>query len=63
MMAILRYMDDLCLETTATLLYCVRTGGDIMFESEVEKPPTPCPPVGPSHHRHRPLRQNIAGGL
>ena len=22
----------------------------------------PCPPVGPSHHRHRPLRQNTAGG-
>jgi uncharacterized protein YjbJ (UPF0337 family) len=21
----------------------------------------PCPPVGPSHHRHRPLRQNTAG--
>src|SRR5579863_2247137 len=37
MMAMLRYMDDLCLETTATLLYCVRTGSDIMFESELEK--------------------------
>src|ERR1700676_1294767 len=23
----------------------------------------PCPPVGPSHNRHRPLRQNTAGGL
>ena len=37
MMAMLRYMDDLCLETTATLLYCVRTGSDIMFESELER--------------------------
>jgi hypothetical protein len=23
----------------------------------------PCPPVGPSYHRHRPLRQDTAGGL
>src|SRR5450432_1199988 len=23
----------------------------------------PCPPVGPSHHRHRSLRQNTPGGL
>ena len=37
MMAMLRYMDDLCLETTVTLLYCVRTGGDILFESELEQ--------------------------
>jgi len=37
MMAMLRYMDDLCLETTATLLYCVRTSSDIMFESELEQ--------------------------
>jgi ferredoxin-NADP reductase len=37
MMAMLRYMDDLCLETTATLLYCVRTASDIMFESELEQ--------------------------
>jgi ferredoxin-NADP reductase/mono/diheme cytochrome c family protein len=36
MMSMLRYMDDLCLETTATLLYCVRTGTDIIFESELE---------------------------
>src|SRR6202044_977290 len=35
MMAMLRYMDDLCLETTATLLYCVRTNKDIIFESEL----------------------------
>jgi ferredoxin-NADP reductase/mono/diheme cytochrome c family protein len=37
MMAMLRYMDDLCLETTVTLLYCVRTGGDIMFQRELEQ--------------------------
>jgi ferredoxin-NADP reductase len=37
MMAMLRYMDDLCLETTATLLYCVRTNSDIIFESELEQ--------------------------
>jgi ferredoxin-NADP reductase len=37
MMAMLRYMDDLCLETSATLLYCVRTSADIIFESELEK--------------------------
>jgi ferredoxin-NADP reductase len=35
MMAMLRYIDDLCLETTATLLYCVRTNKDIIFESEL----------------------------
>jgi ferredoxin-NADP reductase/mono/diheme cytochrome c family protein len=37
MMAMLRYMDDLCLETTATLLYCVRTSNDIIFELELEQ--------------------------
>jgi len=35
MMAMLCYIDDLCLETTATLLYCVRTDKDIIFESEL----------------------------
>jgi ferredoxin-NADP reductase/mono/diheme cytochrome c family protein len=34
-MAMLRYMDDLCLELTATLLYYVRTSSDIIFESEL----------------------------
>jgi len=29
-MAMLRYMDDLCLETSATLLYSVRTASDIL---------------------------------
>jgi ferredoxin-NADP reductase len=37
MMAMLRYMDDLCLETTVTLLYCVRTSDDIIFRGELEK--------------------------
>jgi ferredoxin-NADP reductase len=36
-MAMLRYLDDLCLDTTATLLYCVRTNRDIIFESELEQ--------------------------
>lgn len=37
MMAMLRYMDDLCLETTVTLLYCVRTSSDIIFHGELEE--------------------------
>jgi ferredoxin-NADP reductase/mono/diheme cytochrome c family protein len=37
MMAMLRYIDDLCLETAATLLYCVRTERDIIFGSELEE--------------------------
>jgi ferredoxin-NADP reductase len=37
MMAMLRYMDDLCLETTVTLLYCVRTSNDIIFRGELEE--------------------------
>jgi ferredoxin-NADP reductase len=37
MMAMLHYMDDLCLDTTATLLYCVRTSHDIMFHRELEE--------------------------
>jgi ferredoxin-NADP reductase len=36
MMAMLRYMDDLCLETNVILLYSVRTVSDILFESELE---------------------------
>jgi len=32
----LRYMDDLCLETNVTLLYCVRTSSDIIFHDELE---------------------------
>jgi glycine betaine catabolism B len=37
MISMLRYMDDLCLETTVTLLYCVRTGNDIIFHGELEE--------------------------
>ena len=37
MMAMLRYIDDLCLETSVTLLYCVRTSNDIIFHSELEE--------------------------
>ena len=37
MMAMLRYIDDVCLDTTATLLYCVRTNSDIIFERELEQ--------------------------
>jgi ferredoxin-NADP reductase len=37
LMAMLRYMDDLCLETTVTLLYCVRTSNDIIFHNELEE--------------------------
>jgi ferredoxin-NADP reductase len=33
----LRYMDDLCLETAVTLLYCVRTSNDIIFHRELEE--------------------------
>ena len=37
MMAMLRSIDDLCLDAAATLLYFVRTHRDIMFESELEQ--------------------------
>jgi ferredoxin-NADP reductase len=36
LIAMLRYLDDLCLDTQATLLYCVRTRDDIMFRQELE---------------------------
>jgi len=39
-MAILRYIDDLCLDTEVTLLYCVRTSGDVIFGPELEQLPT-----------------------
>jgi len=35
MMAMLRYIDDLCLQTQTTLLYCVRTSRDIIFRDEL----------------------------
>jgi ferredoxin-NADP reductase/mono/diheme cytochrome c family protein len=37
MMAMLSYLDDLCLDTQATLLYCVRTGRDIIFHRELDE--------------------------
>ena len=37
MMAMLRYLDDLCLDTQVTLLYCVRTSDDIIFRQELEE--------------------------
>ena len=37
MISMLRYIDDLCLDTTATLLYSVRTASDIIFERELEQ--------------------------
>src|SRR5438132_14343799 len=37
MMAMLRYIDDLCLPTEATLLYCVRTARDIIFHHELDE--------------------------
>ena len=37
MMAMLRYLDDLCLDTQATLLYCVRTRDDMTFRQEFEE--------------------------
>jgi ferredoxin-NADP reductase len=37
MMAMLRYIDDLCLDTQATLLYCVRIAKDIIFRRELEE--------------------------
>ena len=36
MVAMLRYLDDLCLDINVTLLYFVRTISDIIFESELE---------------------------
>jgi len=36
MMAMLRYIDDLCLKVKATLIYCVRTERDIIFEAELQ---------------------------
>ena len=36
MIAMLRYIDDLCLDIDVTLLYCVRTVDDIIFREEFE---------------------------
>jgi ferredoxin-NADP reductase len=37
MISMLRYIDDLELATHVTLLYCVRTGADIIFENELAR--------------------------
>jgi ferredoxin-NADP reductase len=37
MIAMLRYIDDLGLSTSATLLYCVRTRQDIIFAAELKR--------------------------
>ena len=34
-MAMLRYIDDLCIEIETTLIYCVRTEQDVLFSSEL----------------------------
>ncbi len=36
MMSILRYIDDLCLDTTVTLFYSVRKQNDVIFKREIE---------------------------
>jgi ferredoxin-NADP reductase len=35
MMAMLRYIDDLCISVVATLIYCVRAEGDVLFKSDL----------------------------
>jgi ferredoxin-NADP reductase len=37
MISMLRFIDDLELATPVTLLYCVRTGADIIFENELSR--------------------------
>ncbi|HWW85357.1 MAG TPA: FAD-binding oxidoreductase, partial [Vicinamibacterales bacterium] len=37
MIAMLRYIDDMCLETRVTLLYCARTSRDVIFGQELEQ--------------------------
>jgi ferredoxin-NADP reductase/mono/diheme cytochrome c family protein len=37
MMAMLRYIDDLCLDIRATLVYCVRTAADIIFRDDLDE--------------------------
>jgi glycine betaine catabolism B len=37
MMAMLRHLDDLCMNNESTLLYCVRTEQDIMFRRELDE--------------------------
>jgi ferredoxin-NADP reductase len=35
MMAILRYIDDLCVATDVTLIYCIRTEHDVFFKDDI----------------------------
>lgn len=37
MMAMLRYIDERCLKTDVTLLYCVRTDRDVIFANELSE--------------------------
>jgi ferredoxin-NADP reductase len=37
MLSMLRYIDDLKLTTPVTLLYCVRTRADVIFQNELER--------------------------
>jgi ferredoxin-NADP reductase len=37
MMSMLRYIDDRCLRTSVTLIYCVRTRRDVVFEPELTR--------------------------
>jgi ferredoxin-NADP reductase len=37
MISMLRYIDDLKLPTSVTLLYCVRTAADVIFENELAR--------------------------
>lgn len=37
MMAMLSYIDDLCLNTEVTLLYCARSENDIIFRKELQE--------------------------
>jgi ferredoxin-NADP reductase len=37
MISMLRYIDDLKLPTRVTLLYCVRTGADVIFQNELAR--------------------------
>jgi ferredoxin-NADP reductase len=46
MISMLRYIDDSRLSTFVTLLYCVRTRKDIIFETELEKLRASCPNFG-----------------
>ena len=37
MMSMLRYIDDRCLRTSVTLIYCVRTRHDVIFAQELTR--------------------------